>query len=170
MKKSWFLALMPLVVLAGGCSLLKNNETVPVVKAPVINTEGTTCEISTSAATTTASSTKTILPPVSQEEKNKIFTYEDEEMGVKMKYPGSCYFNKGVFQCSDFTLSVWLLDGTNKPSSVPVKTYKDGQTQIQYSYIHGNKIYALMAWYDGQNKTDLESVIDKIAKSLTFTR
>ena len=173
MKKSWLLLLLFLAVSVSGCSFDNTKTTKPVTtNYPVLASEGTTCSVplATSTVTAVATTGKNILPPVSQEEKNKTFTYEDEEMGVKMKYPGSCFFNKGVFQCSDFTLSIWLLDGTSKPSSVPEKTFKDGQTQIKYVYIHGNKIYALMAWYDGQGKSDLETVIDKIAKSVSFTR
>lgn len=167
MKKTWLLALMPLLFLASGCSLIKNNKTAPLVNAPEIKTQGSVCAIS--ATSTTEVSAKTVLPPVSQEEKNKTFTYEDQEMGVKMKYPGSCYFNKGIFQCSDFTLSVWILDDGSKATATPEKTISGGQTQIKYTYNHNKQVYALMAWYDGENKTDLEKVISNIAKSLTFT-
>jgi hypothetical protein len=170
MKKIWFLALLPSAVLLAGCSFIPEKTQPLTNNYPTLTTENNICSVPIVAVTTTTSANKNILPPVSQEEKKKTFTYEDEEMGVKMKYPGSCFFNKGVFQCSDFTLSVWLLDGATKPSAIPEKTFKDGQTQIKYTYINGNRIYALMAWYDGENKPDLEVVIDKIAKSLTFTR
>lgn len=175
MKKLAFLLLLPLIFLAGGCSLLNNkrNETPPVVQPVVSNLDATTCvvPVATSTATVVATSSgENSLPPISLEEQKKTFTYEDEEMGVKLKYPGSCFFNKGIFQCSNFTLSIWLLDSATKPSSIPEKTFKDSQTELKYTYIHDNKVYALMAWYDGQNRSDLEKIIDKIAKSLTFTR
>jgi hypothetical protein len=169
MKKSWFLALTPLIVLASGCSLIKNNETKPVLNEPVVNAQGNVCAIPVVASSSEVN-VKTGLPPVSQEEKKKTFTYEDEEMGVKMKYPGSCYFNKGIFQCSDFTLSIWLLDDGSKVSATPEKSFANNQTQLKYTYSHNKQVYALMAWYDGKNKTDLEKMIDNIAKSLTFTR
>jgi len=169
MKKSWLLLLPLLLVFVSGCSLLNKTET--QVTTPVQSAELTTCTVPVATSTELATSTgKNLLPPVSQEEIKKTFTYEDEDTGVKLKYPGSCFFNKGVFQCSDFTLSIWILDGTTTSSATPEIIFKDGQTQMKYTYIHNNKVYALMAWYDGQNKTDLETVIDKIAKSLTFTR
>lgn len=172
MKKTWFLALLPLLLLAGGCSFTKDKKTEPIVNAPEINSQGSqgsVCEIP-SSSTSTVVNAKTGLPSVSQEEKNKTFTYEDKEIGVKINYPGSCYFNKGVFQCSDFTLSVWILDDGSKASSVPEITSSNGQTQIKYTYSHKNKIYALMAWYDGNDNKDLDKVIDKIATSLTFSK
>ncbi|MEI6835712.1 MAG: hypothetical protein WCK59_02665 [Candidatus Falkowbacteria bacterium] len=169
MKKTWLL-ILPLIFLVSGCSSVSKTEPAAPDTTGLSNA-ATACVIpATTTEDISASTTKSILPPVSQEEVKKTFTYEDEDMGVKLKYPGSCYFNKGVFQCSDFTLSVWVLDSIAKPSSTPEKTFKDGQTQIKYVFIHGNKIYALMAWYDGQNRSDLEKVIDKIAKSLKFTR
>lgn len=172
MKKLWFFALLPLIFLVSGCTLIanKNNETLPLT-SPALSSGSNICEVPNATSTVTATSTsKNILPPVSQEEIKKTFTYEDEEMGVKLKYPGSCFFNKGVFQCSDFTLSIWILDSITNPSSTPEITYKNGQTEMKYIFIHNNKVYALMAWYDGQNRPDLEKMIDKIAKSLTFTR
>lgn len=170
MKKSWFLALLPVLLLASGCSLLKNDKTTPIANAPVINdTQGSVCEIPAISSSTEVN-TKTGLPPVSQEEKNKTFTYEDTEIGVKVQYPGSCFFNKGVFQCSDFTLSIWILDDGSKASATPEKTFVGGQTQIKYTYSHNKKVYALMAWYDGEDKADLDAVISKIAKSLTFSK
>lgn len=171
MKKSWLL-ILPLIFFVSACSLVKKTEPI-TTQYPALNSEGTICAIPNATSTVIATSTSTsknILPPVSQEELKKTFTYEDEEMGVKLKYPGSCYFNKGVFQCSDFTLSIWILDSVVKPSTTPEKTFKDGETQLKYVYIHNNKVYAFMAWYDGENRSDLETVIDKIAKSLTFTR
>lgn len=172
MKKTWFL-ILPIILLASACSLTKKTE--PIVNNyPVLNASSTTCVIPVASSTLVATSTivsKNILPPVSREELKKTFTYEDEETGVKLKYPGACYFNKGVFQCSDFTLSIWIMDSAStKQSTVPEKTIKDKQTQLKYTFIHNNKVYALMAWYDGQNRVDLEKMIDKIAKSLTFTR
>lgn len=167
MKKSWFLVLLPAVLLSAGCSFVKNNETAPEINVPIA--QGNVCAIPDVASNTIVNA-KTVLPPVSQEEKNKTFTYEDTELGVKMKYPGSCYFNKGVFQCSDFTLSIWELEADAKVSSVAEKTYADGQTQIKYVYSHKNKNYALMAWYDGEDKPELDKVIDTISKSLTFSR
>lgn len=169
MKKTWFLALMPLLLLASGCSLLQKNETRPVVNTPEINPQGSICAIPDIASSTEVNA-KTGLPPVSQEEKKKTFTYEDEEMGVKMKYPGSCYFNKGIFQCSDFTLSIWLLEPTDKVSSIVEKTFTNNQTQLKYTYSHNKQVFALMAWYDGEDKAELDKMIDNIAKSLTFTR
>lgn len=169
MKKSLFLVLLPAVLLVAGCSFVKDNKTKPAVNAPVINSQGSVCEIPVTSSTTVVNA-KTGLPPVSQEEKNKTFTYEDVDMGVKMKYPGSCYFNKGAFQCSDFSLSIWLLDAGTKVSATPEKTFKNNETQIKYTYSHNNKVYSLLAWYDGADKSDLDAVIDKIAKSLTFTK
>ena len=167
MKKYWFLALAPVILLSAGCSFTKNNE----VSKPADNlsTQNNVCAIS-DVNSSLEDDNKTVLPPVSQEEKNKTFTYEDTELGIKMKYPGSCYFNKGIFQCSDFTLSVWELEAETKNSLEPEITYSNNQTQLKYTYNHKNKSYALMAWYDGENKTNLNEVIDKIAKSLIFTK
>jgi len=169
MKKIQFLALLPVVLLAAGCSFVKDDKTKPITNSPIVNTQGSVCAIAAATSSSDAVA-KTILPPVSQEEKKKTFTYEDEDMGVKLRYPGSCFFNKGVFQCSDFTLSIWVLDDGTKASATPEKTLTDTQTQIRYTYNHNGKVYALMAWYDGTEKSDLNAVIDKIAKSLSFTR
>ena len=170
MKKTWFLVMLLLVIFVSGCSLGKKTQSLTNTDQPQ-NPELTTCSVPSTISTSTATSTRqNILPPVSQEEIKKTFTYEDEEMGVKLKYPGSCFFNKGIFQCSDFTMSIWILDGTTTPNDKPEISFKDGQTQVKYTFIHKNKVYALMAWYDGRNKNDLEKVIDKISKSLTFTR
>jgi len=173
MKKSLFLVLLPAVLLVAGCSFVKDDKTSPAVNAPAINSQANTqsnvCEIPVTSSTTIVNA-KTGLPPVSQEEKNKTFTYEDVDMGVKMKYPGSCYFNKGAFQCSDFSLSIWLLDDGTKASATPKKTFKDNETQIEYTYSHNKKVYSLLAWYDGADRSDLDLVIDKIAKTLTFTK
>ena len=166
MKKNLVIALAPILLLTAGCSFTKNNITEPVTNIPVL--QNNVCEIPTT--TTTENNSKNSLPPVSQEEKNKTFTYEDSELGVKMKYPGSCYFNKGIFQCSDFTLSVWLSEEKIKTSDTSNKTYIDGQTQIRYVYNHKNETYILMAWYDGKDQPDLDKVIDNMAKSLTFSR
>jgi hypothetical protein len=167
MKKSWFLVLLPAVLLSAGCSFVKNNKVVPVINTQIA--QGNVCAIPNVSSSTEVNA-KTGLPSVSQEEKNKTFTYEDTEFGVKMKYPGSCYFNKGIFQCSDFTLSIWLLEDGSPVSATPEKTFSKEQTQIKYTYSHNNKIYALMAWYDGEDKSDLDKVIDNIAKSLTFSK
>jgi len=170
MKKLWFLVLLPLIFLVSGCTLLSNkNLESGALKSPTLNSESNICAVPNATSSLVVNTQqKNILPPVSQEEIKKTFTYEDEDMGVKLKYPGSCFFNKGVFQCSDFTLSIWILDSIAKPSSTPEITYKNGQTEMKYIFIHNNKVYAFMAWYDGQNRTDLEKMIDKIAKSLTF--
>lgn len=167
MKKSLIIALMPMLLFATGCSLVKNKETEK--KLDITAIQNGVCEIPVTASSSEVNS-KTSLPPVSQEEKNKTFTYEDTELGVKMKYPGSCYFNKGVFQCSDFTLSVWELEAGAKVISEAEKSSENGQTQIKYTYSHGNKVYALMAWYDGEPDSSLDKVIDNIAKSLTFIK
>ncbi len=165
MKKYLVIALAPILLLSAGCSFTKNTDTKSGANTPIVS--NSVCEI---PVATSSMETKTGLPPVSQEERNKIFTYEDSEMGVKMQYPGSCYFNKGIFQCSDFTLSVWDLEENTPANSVAEKTYANGQTQIKYVYRHNNKSYSLMAWYDGEDKADLDKVIDTMAKSLTFTR
>lgn len=167
MKKTLIIALSPILLLAAGCSFTKNSDIQKVTDVSVVRNN--VCEIP-AATTTTEVNSKNGLPPVSQEEKNKTFTYEDSELGVKMKYPGSCYFNKGIFQCSDFTLSVWMSEEKIKTSNVPEKAYADGQTQIRYVYNHNNATYILMAWYDGEDQTDLDKVIDNMAKSLTFSR
>ena len=173
MKKSLFLVLLPAVLLVAGCSFVKNDKTSPIVNSPVINSQANAqsnvCEIPVTSSTTLVNA-KTGLPPVSQEEKNKTFTYEDADMGVKLKYPGSCYFNKGAFQCSDFSLSIWLVDDGTKVSATPEKIFTNNETQIKYTYSHNKKVYSLLAWYDGTDKSDLDKVIDKIAKSLSFTK
>ncbi len=167
MKKNLIIVLAPILLLVAGCSFTKSNNTKSVTDVPTI--QNSVCEIP-AATTTSETNSKNGLPPVSQEEKNKTFTYEDSELGVKMKYPGSCYFNKGIFQCSDFTLSVWMSEDDIKASNVPEKAYADGQTQIRYVYNHNNATYILMAWYDGEDQPDLDKVIDNMAKNLTFSR
>lgn len=122
-----------------------------------------------SAPRVASTTNKDILPPVNQEEKNKTFTYEDEEMGVKLKYPGSCYFNKGVFQCSDFTMSVWVMEpGLEIPQS-PEISFKEAEneTEVKYYFKGKDSNYILVAWYDGKEKKDLEMIIDKIAKTFS---
>lgn len=168
MKKITLFALVPLIFLIGGCSLIKKQEN----KDNLISYENSICEVPTEllSGSNEARDFKDNLPPVSQEEQNKIFTYEDSEMGIKLQYPGSCFFNKGVFQCSDFTLSVWPLDGVAKASETPEKISKNGQMEIKYTFINKSRIYALMAWYEGDDNQELNKVIDKIAKSLTFTK
>jgi len=181
MKKIWFLALLPLVFLAAGCSFVKKseaplNDEIPATNTDIdtnisTNTQNNTCTVPDIASTTdTGIDMKTVLPPVSTEEKNKTFTYKDEETGVKLNYPGSCYFNKGVFQCSDFTLSIWTLDTPEKTDSTAVKTFNEDETQIKYTFSHNKKSYALMAWYDGKDDLKLDKVIDKIFKSISFTK
>ncbi len=124
--------------------------------------------IATTTATTTA--TNDLLPPISLEEQKKTFTFEDDEMGVKLKYPGSCFFNKGIFECSNFTMSIWLLEGVQQTSKVPEIIFKNNETQVKYVFVKGDKAYSLMAWYEGQDRKDVELLIDKIAKTFTFTR
>lgn len=168
MKKNWLLVL-PLTLLITGCSFTKT-KTAEVADYQIMEqSNNNVCSV-TGIATTSEVNIKTVLPPVSQEEKNKTFTYEDEELGVKMKYPGSCYFNKGIFQCSDFTLSIWLLEPDVKVDSGVQKKYIDGETELKYTYSHNKQVYALMAWYDGEDNKELDEVIDKIAKSISFTR
>ena len=166
MKKYRFLILLPFVFLVAGCSLVKNDSEATMEK-PVI--QNSVCEIPDSTVGLETNS-KNGLPPVSQEEKNKTFTYEDSELGVKMKYPGSCYFNKGIFQCSSFTMSIWPAEKPLKNITNPEITFKDGETQIVYSFNKNNKTYQLLAWYDGQNKIEIDAAVDKIAKTFTFTR
>jgi hypothetical protein len=168
MKKTWLL-ILPLGLLITGCSFTKT-KTPEVVDYQVMEqSNNNVCSVA-GISTTSEVDIKTVLPPVSQEEKNKTFTYEDEELGVKMKYPGSCYFNKGVFQCSDFTLSIWLLEPDAKVSQMVEKRYVDSETELKYTYSHNGQVYALMAWYNGADNKDLDAVIDKIAKSISFTR
>lgn len=168
MKKTWLL-ILPLTLLITGCSFVKNKTIESTDYELTEGSQDNICAI-TEIATTSEVNIKTVLPPVSQEEKNKTFTYEDEELGVKMKYPGSCYFNKGVFQCSDFTLSIWLLEPDVKVNDGVEKRYVDGETELKYTYSHNKQVYALMAWYDGEDNKELDEVIDKIASSVTFNR
>ena len=158
MKK--ILLLVPVLILVAACSSPIKREQVavqiPTVSEPVVCAVGTT--------------TRNLLPPISQEEKSKTFTYEDEELGVKLKYPGSCYFNKGIFQCANFTMSIWPAENQVKNITNPEITFKDGETQLVYSFNKNDKTYQLLAWYDGQNKNDIDAAIDKIAKTFTFTR
>jgi hypothetical protein len=158
MKK--ILLLVPALILVAACSSPLKREPV-VIQTPTVN-EPAVCAVGTT--------TRELLPPISQEEKSKTFTYEDEELGVKLKYPGSCYFNKGIFQCSSFTMSIWPTEEPVKNITNPEITFKDGETQIIYSFNKNNKTYQLLAWYDGQNKTEIDAAVDKIAKTFTFTR
>lgn len=164
MKK--ILLLVPALILVAACSSPLKKEAVSV-QTPILNTPAV-CAVSTAATTTTTN--RELLPPISQEEKNKTFTYEDEELGVKLKYPGSCYFNKGIFQCSSFTMSIWPAENQVQNITNPEITFKDGETQLVYSFNKNNKTYQLLAWYDGQNKTEIDAAVDKIAKTFTFTR
>ena len=170
MKKIWFLALLPLLLSAAGCSFVKKSTVPPVAINPVTNTENNVCTVPDISSTTETINAKTILPPVSEEEKNKTFTYEDKETGVRLNYPGSCYFNKGIFQCSDFTLSIWILDTAVTPNPAAEKTFNEGETQLKYVFSHNNKTYALMAWYDGVDNPSLDTVIDNIFKSISFSK
>jgi hypothetical protein len=159
MKK--ILLLVPALILVAACSSPFKREPA-AVQIPVVN-EPAVCAVGTTT-------TRELLPPISQEEKSKTFTYEDEELGVKLKYPGSCYFNKGIFQCSSFTMSIWPAENPVQNVASPEITFKDGETQIVYSFKKNNKTYQLLAWYDGQNKTEIDAAVDKIAKTFTFTR
>jgi len=166
MKK--ILLLVPALILVAACSSPLKKEAVSI-QTPILNTPAV-CAVSTTAATTTTTTNRELLPPISQEEKNKTFTYEDEELGVKLKYPGSCYFNKGIFQCSSFTMSIWPAENQVQNITNPEITFKDGETQLVYSFNKNNKTYQLLAWYDGQNKIEIDAAVDKIAKTFTFTR
>jgi hypothetical protein len=159
MKK--ILLLVPALILVAACSSPLKKEPL-AVQIPLIN-EPAVCAVSTTT-------TRELLPPISQEEKSKTFTYEDEELGVKLKYPGSCYFNKGIFQCSSFTMSIWPAENQVENITNPEITFKDGETQLVYSFNKNNKTYQLLAWYDGQNKVEIDAAVDKIAKTFTFTR
>ena len=112
-----------------------------------------------------------LIPPVSPEEEKKTFTFEDDELGVKLQYPGSCYFNKGIFQCTNFTMSIWLLEGEQVAAITnPEITFKDGETELKYSFAKDDKTYQLLAWYKGQDNIEIDATIDKIAKTFVFTR
>lgn len=168
MKKILFL--LPVLILVAACSSpFKSKSVVTPIQIPV-SSEPAICAVSTTTSTTISTTTRDLLPPVSSEEKSKTFTYEDEELGVKLKYPGSCYFNKGIFQCSNFTMSIWVLDGEQKASANPEISVKEGKTELKYSFVKGDKTYQLLAWYDGQDNAEIDATIDKIVKTFAFTR
>lgn len=163
MKK--ILLLLALFLLLPACSYLGYNKE---LKRNIDKEyqSGSICKAPLIASTTN----KEILPPVNQEEKNKTFTYEDEEVGVKLKYPGSCYFNKGVFQCSDFTMSVWVTEPGPEIPQNPEISFKEteNETEVKYYFKGKDHNYILVAWYDGKDKKELESIIDKIAKTFSI--
>ena len=159
MKK--ILLLVPVLILVAACSSPLKREPV-AVQTPIINQPA--------VCVADATTTRELLPPISQEEKSKTFTYEDEELGVKLQYPGSCYFNKGVFQCSSFTMSIWPAEDMAQNITNPEISFKDGETQVKYSFNKNNKTYHLLAWYDGQDKVEIDAAVDKIAKTFSFTR
>jgi hypothetical protein len=170
MKKIFVLLLLVLILPA--CSLYKKSNNNPSLNY-LNNGTGESAQsaqpaICANVATPTA--IKDLLPPISPEEKKKTFTFEDEEMGVKLKYPGSCFFNKGVFQCSNFTMSIWVEDGQTVPEKNPTISVNDKETEIKYFFPKNGKQYILVAWYDGKDQKDLEATIDKISKSFTFIR
>ncbi len=159
MKYTRFLWLLPLVFVLGACSWQRDTTTPDVT--PLANTPEPVVSEEPSPVT----------PTVPQEEnRNQIFTYEDHDLGIKLQYPGSCYFNKGVFDCGDFTMSIWLLDQPSQALAQPIKTVKDGHTQIEYGFEDNNRHFALMAWYAGENKAATESTISKIVQSVTFLK
>lgn len=162
MRYTRFLWLLPLLFLLSACSWNRTpepsniNDTPPAVEENNSNTEENVSEPS----------------PTTSEEDNqsKVFTYEDKDLGVKLQYPGSCYFNKGVFDCGDFTMSIWLLDAPSQALAQPIKTVKDNYTQIEYGVEDNGRHFALMAWYEGENKVATENTIAKIAQSVSFTK
>jgi hypothetical protein len=185
MKKKICLALLlPVALLAGGCSLIKKADAPTVSEIPATTTDldfaatssqatstGNTCTVENLATTTKNNkNNNSDLPPISPAEQKKTFTYKDDETGIKLNYPGSCFFNKGVFQCSKFTLSIWPLDAAEKTNAQAIKSFANGQTQLKYVFTHEKKYYALMAWYNGQDQKDLDKVIDKIYSSISFSR
>lgn len=171
MKKLFVLLFF--VVFLSACSLYGNRDDNKIASYNLASSSSTVCPVVTSDTTNTTTSAaivENLLPPVSAEETRKVFTYEDEEMGVKLKYPGSCFFNKGIFQCTNFTMSIWVVEGTKIPAANPEINLKDKETEIKYYYVRGSQTYILVAWYNGQNQTVLEANIDKIAKTFSFTR
>jgi hypothetical protein len=160
MKHRLFLLLFPLVFLLGACSWGYTNNSdnsEPNMASPDQN-ESQELEppLELEPATTTEVT-----------EADTLFSYEYPDLGIKISYPSTCYFNKGMIDCGDFTLSVWPLE---KPTAAEAqKTFKDGYTQIEYGYSNDDNNYALMAWYEGEDKADLEVAIAEIAETLVFT-
>jgi hypothetical protein len=158
---------------------VNSNSSIPIPLSPIqqtVNSE--TGNLAGGECTFIATSslvTKVMIPPkTAPNNDNKIFTYEDRELGVSLKYPGSCYYNLGVFQCSNFEMSIWELDNTPANNHFKNKerlsSFSNGQTEIQHIFISNGKIDDLKAWYDGTKNTAIEKQIDAIADTFVFTK
>lgn len=167
MKKIFVLLLLVLILPACSFNKKEGDDNWALNSVNQLNKSG---QAAICAVATATPAIKDLLPPISPEEKSKTFTYEDEEMGVKLKYPGSCFFNKGIFQCSNFTMSIWVEDGLTMPEKNPTISVNDKETEIKYYFLKNKQRYILVAWYDGRDQKDLEATIEKISKSFTFIR
>lgn len=157
MKNRLFLLIIPLVFILSACSWGRDNNPAPIEPTPDQNQSQ---ELEPIIETELATSTETT-------EADAFFSYEYPDLGIKVSYPSTCYFNKGMIDCGDFTLSVWPLE--NPAGAEAKKTVKDGYTQIEYGFANGDSNYALMAWYQGENNVEIETAIAKISETLTFT-
>ena len=157
MKHRLFLLLLPLVFLLTACSWGYSNNPEPIAASPDQNKSQ---ELEPPFELEPATSTEVT-------EADALFSYEYPDLGIKISYPSTCYFNKGMIDCGDFTLSIWPLE--NPAESEAQKTFKDGYTQIEYGFSNEDNHYALMAWYEGEDKADLEAAIADIAETLVFT-
>lgn len=157
MKNRFLFLVIPLIFVLSACSWDGGDREEPQDKAANQNQEIDLVEDLPLASTTLEEA----------DLEDTLFSYEYPDLGIKLTYPGTCYFNKGMIDCGDFTLSVWPLE---KPTAAEAqKTFKDGYTQIEYGYSNNDNNYALMAWYEGEDKADLEVAIAEIAETLVFT-
>lgn len=158
MKKIFLV--LPLALFLGACSL---SSTAPLdSRLNNIPSPLKTCEIGDAC--------NNFLSSIQGNDLQKIFSYEDKELGIKMQYPGECYFNKGFFQCPDFSLSIWPNENDDQLEENPQITFSDNKTEVKYYVSDGEKSYFILAWYDGQNNKEIEDKVVQIAQSLIFTK
>lgn len=181
MKKYLVLGVIFSALTLSACDFRKvnNNSNIPIPLSSIQqNVNSETSSLSGGKCIFTATSSlinKAMIPPkTAPNNDNKIFTYEDRELGVSLKYPGFCYYNLGVFQCGNFEMSIWELDNTPANSRFKNKerlsSFSNGQTEIQHIFISNGKIEDLKAWYNGIKNISIEKQIDTIANTFIFTK
>ncbi|MDD3435470.1 hypothetical protein EOL72_03120 [Candidatus Falkowbacteria bacterium] len=158
MKNRFLLLIIPLFFILSACSWGDSNKEEPREDNIKQNQELDVVEALSQASVT----------PEQINSEDTLFSYEYPDLGIKLSYPNTCYFNKGMIDCGNFTLSVWPLE--MPVASEPTKEFTaDGYTEIKQGFLNGDNNYALMAWYQGEDDEEIEAAIKEIAATLTFT-
>jgi len=158
MKNRFLLLVIPLIFVLSACSWGGGDREEPQDNSANQNEEIDLVEDLPLASTT----------PEEVDLEDTLFSYEYPDLGIKLTYPGTCYFNKGMIDCGNFTLSVWPLE-TPVAAKPTKEVITDGYTEIKQGFSNDGNNYALMAWYQGEDNEEIEAAIEEIAATLTFT-